>query len=578
MMNKSDVAEALEELSRYLEMKGENKFKVGAYARAADAIESTDEDLEALVEHDQLTKIDGIGKGTASVIRELVLEGQSSYLEELRSEFPASLMELAAISGVGPKRALQLYAELGIETVDDLEAAIETQRLGTASGFGAKTVERARKGIETWRKSRSRVLLPMALEAASLVRERIESVRSVSRVEIAGEVRRRAETVGSLDFVAAASDPAAAIDDILAAELPGRFSKGSGGVITGTIRPSLETRITVVDKKDLITRLLWETGSEGFIDRVRARAEDRDIDLEPDSVRVGNRVRRPKDESALFRLLDLPDIPPELRETGDAIDEGVDLDRLVEIGDLRGTFHVHTTWSDGKNSLDEMVGAAEEMGFEYVGISDHSKTASYAGGLTEERVARQHAEIRKIQRTRSIRIFRGTECDILPDGTMDFDSETLSTFDFVIASVHSRFSMPPDEMSDRMVRALANPWVTFLGHVSGRKLLIRDGYSVEYDRVFDAAASNGVLIEINGNPRRLDLDWKLMRRAIDRGVRFSINPDAHSTAALEHVTTGVWNARRGFVPREAVLNTGSVEEVEAHLKERRRRAKKMTKE
>lgn len=573
-MNKTDVAEALAELSRYLEMKGENRFKVGAYARAADAIEGTGEDLELLVERDQLTKIEGIGKGTAAVIRELVMEGESPYLEELRSEFPATLLELADVNGVGPKRAMQLYADLGIETVADLEAAVESNQLAGVSGFGPKTVERVSTGIATWRKSRSRVLLPMALEVSSLLQERLEAIRSLSRVEIAGELRRRAETIGRLDFVTAASDPDAAIDEILTADLPGRFSKGENGVVEGMVRPSLEVRIAVVDSKAFASRLLWETGSREFIETLVETAASRSIEIGPDSFRVGARVRRPKDESAIFELLGLAEIPPELRETGDSLRGDVDPARLVRLGDLRGTFHVHTTWSDGKNSLEEMVRAAEEMGFEYVGISDHSKAASYAGGLTEKRVSEQHAEIRKVQKTSRIRLFRGTECDILPDGTMDFDEQTLATFDFVIASVHSRFSMPSDEMSDRMVRAMSNPWVTFLGHVSGRKLLIRDGYSVEYDKIFDAAAANGVLIEINGNPRRLDLDWKLMRRALDRGVRFAINPDAHSTGALEHVTTGVWNARRGSVPREAVFNTGSVEDIEAHFAARRARAKR----
>lgn len=576
-MTRTEVAEALVELSKYLEMKGENRFKVGAYAKAADAIETAGEDLDLLVGSGRLTEIEGIGAGTASVIRELVTEGRSSYLDELRKEFPPSLLELADIPGVGARKAMQLHAELGVETVDDLQRAVREGGLVAISGFGPKTIERVERGIATWKKGRTRVLLPMALEAASTLIERLESLRQVSRVEPAGELRRRAETVGRLDLVAACKDRQAAAAAILAADLPGRFQNEKDDVITGTMRPSLETRIVLATKNEFIPRLLIETGSEGFVSRLREIGSERSIEILPDGMKVGRRIRRPRDEDSIFELLGVPTIAPEMRETAAVLDLAIDPATIVTLGDIRGTFHVHTTWSDGKASLEEMVRAAGEMGFEYVGISDHSKTAGYAGGLTEERVRQQHAEIRKVQRASRLKIFRGTECDILADGQMDYDDATLASFDFVIASVHSRFGMPADEMSDRIIRAISNPWVTFLGHLTGRKLLIREGYSVEYDWVFDAAAKHGVAIEINGNPRRQDLDWRQMRNAIDRGVRFSINPDAHSVAALEHVTTGVWNARRGLVPRDAVLNVSSVDQVTEYLAKRRKRAKKISK-
>lgn len=567
-MKRTEVAEALVELARYLEMKGENRFKVGAYERAADAIEAAEDDPETLVREGRLTSIDGIGKGTAAVIEELVRHGRSGYLEEMRAEFPASLLELAELPGVGAKKATQLHAELGIETVDDLVAAIEKGTVGSVSGFGPKTIERVRQGIETWRESRSKVLLPMALEIAGSLVDRIGLLRSVDSVEVAGEVRRRAETVSELVLVVAAKDPRGATEEIVSADLPGHFRAVSGG-IEGTVRPSLSTRIHVVTPREKAASLFFHTGSADLIEALNAGGP---ATIDREGVRIGRRLRRPKSEEEVLELFGQPYLDPELRESRRVLELGKQARRIVERAQIRGTFHVHSTWSDGKDTLDAMVAAAEELGFEYLGISDHSKTASYAGGLDENRVAEQHADLRRIQKSTSMKLFRGTECDILPDGGMDFDDVTLASFDFVIGSVHSRFTMSADEMSERIIRALGNPWVTFLGHLTGRKLLIREGYSVEFERVFDAAAEHGVMIEINGNPRRQDLDWRLMRDALDRGVRFSIHPDAHSTAALEHVTTGVWNARRGLVPTEAIFNTRPVEEVAEHFESRRKRA------
>jgi DNA polymerase (family X) len=570
-MTKAEIAEALAELSRYLQMKGENRFKVAAWARAADAIETTDEDLGELVRRDRLTSIEGIGKGTAAVIRELVETGRSNYLEELREEFPPGLLDVADVPGVRSDKVAVMYADLGIESIEDLEVALAEGKLAAIPGFGPKTIERIRKGLETWELSRSQILLPMALELAESFARRLRTIRSVSAVEIAGEVRRRAETVNRLDLVVASKEPHETVRSILAADLPGHLETSGEREMSGTLRPAVPVRIQVVEKREMPSRLLFATGSTEFLSALEEIASERGTDLEPSQVRLGGRIRRPAKEEQIFELLDLPFIPPELREKGGDL-RSLDPTVLVPIDGLRGAFHVHTTWSDGKASLEEMVSAAGSRKMEYVGISDHSKAASYAGGLDETRVRQQHAEIAKLQKVSKIRIFRGTECDILPDGRMDYDDETLRTFDFVIASVHSRFTMPIDEMTDRIIRAMGNPWVTFLGHLTGRKLLIREGYSVELDRVFDAAAASGVIIEINGNPRRQDLDWTVMRRALDRGVTFSINPDAHSTAALDHLVTGVWNARRGGVPAESVFNTRPLEEVEEYLEERRKSA------
>lgn len=562
-MTRKEIAGQLERIAAYMKLRGENKFKVSAYEKAASALEKATGSIEELVSNG-LTTIPGIGKGTASVIEEIVETGESSLLRELESEVPAAVVMMSSLRGMSAKRAMSAHADLGVETLEDLERVARDGSLSRVSGFGGKTVALILESIEHRREIGSKVLLPMALEVAGAIADAVRPIQGVRSVHVTGEVRRRHETPESIDIVVEARGVDATTKRLAGAELPGELTIASPGLLRGHVRPDLPVSIHVVTSSRLWATIFETTGSPAFLDSLTA-GDDRRIDFQSG---------RFDDEAEIFEHLGLPVIPPERRELEASRTPAPEI--LVKRDQILGTFHVHTTWSDGKGTLDEMLDAAADRDLSYVGISDHSQTASYAGGLTPQRVRLQHAEIEGARRKHGIRIFRGTECDILPDGTLDFDDETLSSFDFVVASVHSRFDMPEEEMTERIISALENPWVTFLGHVSGRKLLIRRGYDVDYDRIFRAAAENGVMIEINGAPRRLDLDWPLMERALDAGVHFSIHPDAHSTAALDHVTTGVWNARRGGVPASAVFNTKPVDEVADYLLSRRERAAELT--
>lgn len=565
-MTRQEVAKVLDLIARYKKLRGENKFKVGAYERAAEALAGADGDLEDLVRSGKLTSIEGIGKGTGSVIEEIVREGRSRLLEELQAEIPEGVLDLAELRGVGAKKARELWQRYGISSIDELETAIAAGTAEDLPGFGTKTVGRVEQSIRLRREDGSKVLLPMALETAASLSERLVSIAGVQEAIVSGQVRRRHETPDSIDIVVIGSPVKSVASRIIEADLPVEIVGRKGALIEGRARPDLQVRLHLATPSARGHALLTSTGPEDLVAGIAKLARERGVDL--------TKVRASGEEE-VFERIGLPWIPPERRDAG--VDAAADLP-LVDRGDIRGTFHVHSTWSDGKDSLEAMVGAARDAGLEYVGISDHSKTAAYAGGLDETRVKMQAAELRRIRKAfPDIRVFHGTECDILPDGSLDFDDDTLEGFDFVIGSVHSQFSMNRAEMTDRILRAMDNPFLTILGHVSGRKLLIRPGYEVEYERIFDKAVERGVIIEINGHPRRLDLDWQLMARAMELGVRFSINPDAHSVGAIDHVETGVWNARRGGVPPDRVFNTLGVDEVARHLGERRKQAMKKSK-
>jgi DNA polymerase (family 10) len=571
-MDKWQVARLLEEISRYIELSEPNPFKARAFERAARAVEGLEDDLAKLSKSGELTKTSGIGKATGAIIEELLRSGTSQYLEELRAQYPPGIFELLRVPKFGLKKIAIVHAELGVGNLDELEAAGREGKLAKLKGFGAKTQEQILAGIKFARQRESRFLLPTGIEVAESVREQLAGIEGIEDAEIAGSIRRRLEIVQNVNLVIATKS----IDDVLAAMERRSIVEGLAPLDERTAKGTTRGDITVLfhfaAPDDFGAALLRATGSDAFLESFNEHAAKSGHELREDGLfHNGRHVKTPREED-VFAKAGLIFIEPERRE------DGSDLARkkprkLIEASDLRGTFHVHTTFSDGRNSVLEMLTAARERDFDYLGLSDHSPTASYAGGLTVERLKQQHAEIDSHRAAVApMRVFRGTEADILGDGAIDYDNKTLAKLDFVIASVHSRFNMPKDEMTERILNALDNPYVTFLGHLTGRLLLSREGYTMDYERVFEKAGERGVMIEINGNPNRLDLDWRHVKRALALGVRFSINPDAHSIREYGALVTGTWVARKGGLSPKEIFNTQPVEAIAEHFAKRKEAA------
>lgn len=573
MSDKRFVSRSLEEIARYLEISEKNRFKSLAYLKAARKVEDLSTDVVTFVESGEVERTPGIGKAIGPIIIELVRTGQSQYLEDLRKQYPAGIFELMEVEGLGLRKIGMLYENLSIGTLEELESACRTGRLAALPGFGKKTEEKILRSIETVRTRETRYLLPTALEIAESLVSRLRSVEGVEAAEISGSLRRRLEIASEIEIVLSAKDSS----DVFQTLLKTQFLDGGEVVDPRTMRGRVRNDVPVILHRsrpdEFGSTLLFSTGSAEFVAEVIRRGSERGLQVTARGIKKGSQRLRATSESDIFEALHLPLLEPELRETVEWLDRPDGLDRLVHVDALRGTFHAHTTYSDGRSTLYEMLDAARDRGFDYVGISDHSKTASYARGLTVERVDEQQSEIEKLRPSfPELTIFKGTEADILQNGEMDYGPDTMRKFDFVIASVHSRFKTPIDEMTSRIIRALENPFVTFLGHLTGRLLLSRPGYEIHYDQVFEAAAENGVMIEINGNPHRLELDWRLMQRALAAGVIFSINPDAHSVESLGNVLSGSWAARKGGVRAEQIFNTLPAAEVAAHFARRKARA------
>lgn len=547
MIDKFTIARMLDEISRYIELSDANPFKSRAFEKAARAVENLDGDVAAIVASGGLLDVPGIGKGTGQVIEELVRTGTSAYLEELRAQYPPGIFDLLRVPKLGLKKIGVLYGELGIASLDALEEAARSGRLASVKGFGAKTAEQILKGIAFARMRESQFLLPVGLEVGEVLRERLAAIDEIDDAEVAGSVRRRLEVIRNVNLVIATRRI-----DVVASrlgELVADLEQLDDTTWKGVARGEMDILFHLTTPAEFGSTLLRTTGSAAFVEEL-------------------GKVPKARTEKDAFEKAGHAFVEPERRESGDDLRRKT-RPRLIRHDDLRGTFHVHTTWSDGRNSVEEMLRAAHERGWEYVGISDHSKAAYYAGGLSEEKLKLQHAEIAAHEKNVApMRVFRGTEADILPDGSIDYGPKILKKFDFVIASVHSQFNLDRDAMTERILRALEDPHVTFLGHLTGRKLLSREGYSVDYDRIFDKAAERGVMIEINGNPNRLDVDWRHLRNAIDRGVVFSIHPDAHSVGEYNAIITGTWVARKAGLTPKHIFNTKNVDEVAEALQRR----------
>lgn len=573
-MDKDTVSGILEEIAVLLELKGENPFKIRAYSNAARAVETLEENIGDAIKDGALLEKKGIGKAIFEKIRELYNTGHLTYYEELKQELPSGLLEIIRIHGVGPKKAKVLYDSLGITTVGELEYACNENRLIDLHGFGKATQDKILKGIEYYKKGAGHFLISTALTEAVKLLDLLKGNKFVIRSSIAGSIRRRKEIIKDIDIVASVqSGYEVSVMDFFAG-LPSVSSiTAKGDTKTSVVLKSgINADLRLIADKEFPYALHYFTGSKEHNVSLRGRAKKMGIKMNEYGLFREEKFIPCRDESEIFSTLGLSYIPPELREDKgeiEAAEKGniYGLPELIATSDIKGLFHVHTTYSDSSMTIREAVNIAREIGYQYIGITDHSKSAHYAGGLTEEQVREQHQEIDVINKElQDFYIFKGIESDILPDGSLDYDERVLACFDFVIASIHSRFNMDESDMTNRIVTALSNPYTTMLGHPTGRLLLSREGYRIDMTKIIDCAAEMGKIIELNSHPFRLDLDWRYCRYAKDRGVKISINPDAHHAGDLANIVYGIGIARKGWLSSDDVINTKSLSEMKAFLR------------
>jgi len=567
-----DVIRILEEIGVLLELKGESPFKSIAYANAARRLESLDEDLDALVSRGALTSIKGIGEALSRKITELVTTGRLEYYEKLKASVPPGHLEMLRIPGLGPKKIRALHEKLSIETLGELEYACMENRLVELPGFGARTQEKILAGIEHLKRYRERRLCSEALAAAEPLLAKLQGHPGVVEASMAGSLRRGNETVKDIDLVAAANDPEA-LSSWFASQpdVESVIARGATKVSV-FLKAGINADLRIVSPREYPFALHHFTGSKEHNVAMRGRAKQLGIKMNEYGLFRDDALLTCRSEQEVFAALGLAWVPPELREnTGEieAAETGV-MPSLVEMKDIRGIFHIHTTASDGASTLEALVAAAKRMGLEYIGITDHSESAFYAGGLTPEDVRKQHRAIDALnRRDPAFRIFKGIEADILPDGRLDYDEATLGSFDFVIAAVHSHFGMSGEEMTRRILRALENRRTTILAHPTGRLLLAREPYALDLERVIDAAAALGKVIELNANPHRLDLDWRYCKYAKRQGARIAVNPDAHHVEGLADMRYGLSIARKGWLEAPDIINCMGLEEMTTFLEKSR---------
>ena len=545
---KEEIAARLREIGAYMRLLGEDQFRARAYENAGDALDAVGPEWNRLLDEGRLTEIPGIGKSIAGVIGELAATGSTGRLEELRQHLPPSLLELTRVQGLTLARIRALHDGLGIEGLEDLKAAAQAGRLKTLKGFGEKTEKKLLDAIEKYEQRPARIRLIDAKEIAGGLVTRLAALPEVTRVEVAGSVRRWKETAGSVRLVLESPAPQAAID--ACRTLLGIYRVEDQGPARLRVRlPSgVPLELTAAVRSRLGTALVQQTGSRAHVARLEALASARGLDLntmEADS------------ETALYRSLGLPEIPAELREDAGEIEAalgGDDFSDLVTEADILGMTHCHSTFSDGRATIAEMARAVAARGKSYMTVTDHSPTASYAGGVGLDRMPAQWEEIAAAQQETGLRLLRGTESDILPDGALDYPDDVLGRLDVIIASIHNRNAMDEQQMTERLVRAMQSPFFKIWGHPLGRLVLKRDPIACRVDEILEVARTTPTAIEINGDPYRLDLPPEWIRRARALGLRFVLSTDAHSVSDLDHLPYGVAMARRGGVRRGEVLN------------------------
>jgi DNA polymerase (family 10) len=585
-MDKNQVASLLDEIGSLLELQeGSNPFEVRAYQNAARAVNSLDGDIEQLTRDGKLKGVPGLGSTIIKRIEEVVESGHIALYDELVETTPPVKIEMMRIPGVGPKKINVIYNQLHVKSIPDLVQACEENKVAALPGFGKKTQDKIVQGIAFLAQHAGRFLYPVAEEEASRIYAVLRELPEVVRLQVGGSLRRRRETIGDIDMVASVADSASEeakrhIMDVFTSQPSVQAITGKGETKSSVVLSSgINMDLRVVNDSQFPYTLHHFSGSKEHHIPLRRRALSMNMTINDYGLFKGKEPNLElvpcKNEADIYAALGMAYIEPELREDMGEIEAAINnkLPVLVQESDLKGVLHVHSTWSDGHNTIREMVEACIVRGFTYLGLTDHSKTAAYAGGLNEDDLRRQSDEIDQLNKEYAgrLHILKGTECDILRDGALDFSDEVLATVDFVVASIHSLFNLSPEEQTQRMLRAISNPYVDIIGHPTGRILLGREGYVLDIEAVIDAAAEHGTCIEINAHPSRLDLDWRYLHRARDKGIKIPIDPDAHVISGLDDMRFGVGIARKGWLRASDVLNTLTTDALLDFFRSRRNR-------
>ncbi|KMJ56977.1 hypothetical protein AB685_18415 [Bacillus sp. LL01] len=568
-MNKKQIVKWLETIATYMELKGENGFKVSAFRKAALALENDERSLSQI---EDFTKISGIGKGTAAVIHEIMETGKSSVLEELQQEVPEGLIPLLNLPGLGGKKIAKLYQELDVVDIISLKEACEAEKVQALAGFGKKTEEKILASIEEVGKRPDRLPISFMTPIAEQIEEYLSTVDGIEEYSRAGSLRRYRETIKDLDFIISTTEPAKVREQLVKMDRVTEIIANGDTKVSIVLKFDYDVSVDfrMVEPLSFPTTLHHFTGSKDHNVRMRQLAKERGEKISEygvEDVETGE-VKHFKTEEDFFKHFNLPFIPPEIREDGTEVEYALENGEipLVSLRDIRGDLHMHSTWSDGAYTIEEMVEANRAKGYKYMAITDHSHYLKVANGLTPERLRQQKEEIKKLnEKYDDITILSGVEMDILPDGSLDYDDELMEEMDIVIASIHSSFSQKREVIMERLKTALINHHVDFIAHPTGRLIGRREGYDVDVEMLIQLAKETDTALELNANPHRLDLASHYVRLAQDAGVKLVINTDAHSIDMLDHMEVGVATARKGWIKKENVINTWSLDELKKFL-------------
>lgn len=563
-MHKKQLIKLLEQIATYLELKGENAFKISAFRKAANALETDERSLEQI---DDFTAIKGIGKGTSAVILEYVETGKSTILEELQESVPKTLIPLLKLPGLGGKKVAKLYQELKIESIDQLKEACINGKLQGLAGFGKKTENNILESIEEFGKQPERLPLADVLPLADKIEAYLAEMVDAEKFSRAGSLRRVRETVKDLDFIISSINPESIKQQLLSMpDIVRVIAQGDTKVslVLKGIEYEISVDFRIIQPKEFATTLHHFTGSKDHNVAMRQLAKERDEKISEygvENVNTGE-VLTFENEEDFYAHFDLPCFPPEIREDGKEVTNFTNAYPLIRLEDIKSDIHMHSTWSDGGFSIEEMAEACRAKGYKYIAITDHSQYLKVANGLTPERLWKQKEEIQRLnEKYTDFTILHGVEMDILPDGSLDYEDDVLRSMDFVIASIHSSFSQDEETIMMRLKNAMNNPYVSMIGHPTGRKIGRRAGYKVNAEELISVAKETGTILELNANPNRLDLNKEMLIMAQDAGVKISINTDAHNIDMLEHMTVGVSAAKKAWLKKENIVNTFELHEL-----------------